>query len=74
VVFRRGVGRAVSPFVGEVPGLLVDDFADRCAGGGLVDQVLAGGERGDQCLQGQVVDRAGKTGRIRITPSGLVDR
>jgi hypothetical protein len=38
----------VSPVVGEVSGVLVDDFADRGAGGGLVDEVLAGGERGDQ--------------------------
>src|SRR5439155_109526 len=38
---------------------LVDDFADGGAGGGFVDEVLAGGERGDEGLQGQVVDRAG---------------
>ena len=56
---RRGdlVGE-VSPVVGGVPGL-VDDLGDGGAGGGLVDEVLAGGEGGDEGLQGEVVDGAG---------------
>ena len=44
--------------VGKVP-VSVDDLADGRAGGGLVDEVLAGGEGGDQGLQGQVVDCPG---------------
>jgi hypothetical protein len=48
----------VAPVVGVVP-VSVDDLADGGAGGGFVDEVLASGERGDQGLQGEVVDRAG---------------
>jgi hypothetical protein len=36
--------------VGTVPVVLVDDLGDRGAGGGFVDEVLGGGERGDQAL------------------------
>ena len=53
-------------FVGEVPVVVgkvlvvsVDDLGDRGAGGWFVDEVLAGGEGGDQGLQGEVVDRPG---------------
>jgi hypothetical protein len=49
----------VSPLVGMVPLVSVDDFADGGAGGGLVDEVLAGREGGDQGLEREVVDRAG---------------
>jgi len=42
-----------------VPVVSVDDLGDRGAGGGVVDEVFAGGECGDQRLQGEVVDRAG---------------
>jgi hypothetical protein len=45
----------VSPVVGKVP-VSVDDLADCGAGGGFVDEVLAGGEGGDEGLQGEVVD------------------
>jgi hypothetical protein len=44
---RRGVlVGGVSPVVGEVP-VSVDDLADCGAGGGFVDEVLAGREGGD---------------------------
>ena len=51
-----------------VPVVSVDDLGDRGAGGWFVDEVLAGGERGDQGLQGEVVDRAG------VAAAGGVDQ
>src|ERR1700740_2330356 len=47
---------------------LVDDLADGGAGGGLVDEVLAGGEGCDEGLQGEVVDGAG------VAAAGGVDQ
>lgn len=47
-------------------GSVADHFAHGRAGGGLVDEVLAGGERGDQGLQGKVVDRPGTAARGRV--------
>src|SRR6266496_3933988 len=44
------------------------DFGDGGAGGGLVDDALIGGERGQQGLQGEVVDRAW------VAAAGLVDQ
>src|SRR4249920_1715128 len=65
---RRGVAVGEVPVVvGKVP-VSVNDLADGGAGGGLVDEVLAGGEGGDQGLQGQVVDRAG------VAAAGGVDQ
>src|SRR5882757_10881485 len=49
---RHGVAKIVGS---------VEDFGDRGADGGLVDEGLVGGERGDQGLQGEVVHRAGET-------------
>jgi hypothetical protein len=43
------------------------DFGDGCAGGGFVDDGVVGGERGDEGLQGEVVDRAG------MAPAGPMD-
>lgn len=40
-------------------GLSGHDFADRGVGGGVVDDGFAVGERGDECLDGEVVDGAG---------------
>ena len=54
--------------VGKVPVVSVDDLGDGGAGGGFVDEVLAGGEGGDQGLQGEVVDRAG------VAAAGGVDQ
>jgi hypothetical protein len=58
----------VAPVVGVVP-VSVDDSltAER---GGFVDEVLASGERGDQGLQGEVVDRAG-VAVCRVTAAPL---
>ena len=47
---------------------LCRDFGDGDAGGGFIDDGLVLGERGDQGLQGEVVDRAG------IAAAGLVDQ
>jgi hypothetical protein len=44
------------------------DLGDGDACGGFVDDGLVGGERGDQCLEGEVVDRAG------VAAAGLVDQ
>jgi len=46
----------------------VDARADGGAGCGFVDEVLAGGEAGDQGLQGEVVDGAG------VAAAGGVDQ
>ena len=57
---RSGVFVGVVPVVvGMVPVVSVDDLGDRGAGGVVVDEVLAAGERGDEGLQRDVVDRAG---------------
>ena len=44
---------------------LCGDFGDGDAGRGFVDGGLVGGERGDEGLQGEVVDRAGSRGWSR---------
>jgi len=45
------VGIAVVQFGG--------DLGDGGSGGGVVDDCLLGGVGGDECLDGEVVDRAG---------------
>jgi len=65
---RRGIAVGeVSLVVGKVP-VSVDDLGDGGAGGGFVDEVLPGGEGGDQGLQGEVVDGAG------VAAAGGVDQ
>jgi hypothetical protein len=65
---RRGFVGEVPVVVGVVPVVSVDDLGDRGPGGWFVDEVLAGGEGGDQGLQGEVADRAG------IAAGGGVDQ
>jgi hypothetical protein len=51
-----------------VVGSFGGDLGDGGADGAFVDDGLVGGERGDECLEGEVVDRAG------VAAAGLVDQ